>query len=100
MLYRLVLIVVVLLGNAQPALADSVQLKICANGGTPVYVATVLYVESLFGNSYQASGWYRIAQDRCNIVYDSEKANRNVVYLADLLRKIAPYYPDGKGEIR
>ena len=82
MLYRLVLIVVVLLGSAQPALADSVQLKICANGDTPVYVATVLYVESLFGNSYQASGWHRIAQDRCKIVYDSEKANRNVVYLS------------------
>lgn len=95
MLYRLLMFVAVAVGSALPAFADEpVTLSICARGDTAVYVASVIYVQSLLaGNSYQAAGWYRVDPGACKIVYNSDDANRNPVY-------IGVAYNDSTGVLR
>lgn len=78
--------------------AQSVTFTVCDAGDTALYVARVIHVESiLVGEAYVASGWYRIEPKACKVVYDSEKAMGNTVFLAymyrdtsDVLRNITP----------
>jgi len=97
MLQRLALVFVLVAGLAIPAAAQ-VTLKVCDAGDTTLYVARVIHVESiLLGEAYVGSGWYRIEPKDCKIVYDSEQAMGNMVFLAymyrdtsDVLRNVTP----------
>lgn len=61
-----------------PARADT-SVEICNQGNTTLHVARVVYAQSLlFGDSYRASGWYTVEQNRCGTVYDS--GNGETVY--------------------
>lgn len=61
-----------------PARADT-SVEICNQGNTTLHVARVVHAQSLlFGDSYRASGWYTVEQDRCSTVYDS--ADGETVY--------------------
>jgi hypothetical protein len=104
---RLLLWIVLAAGSTLPVFADEpVTLKICAGGDATVYVARVVYVQSLlFGNSYHAAGWYRVDPGDCKVVYDSDEAKRNPVYLAyayndagGVLRNMKP--PDDPGLVK
>ena len=86
MLQRAALLFVLVVALPIPAAAQ-VSLKVCDAGDTTLYVARVLHVESiLLGEAYVASGWYRIEPKDCKVVYDSEKAMGNMVFLAYMYR--------------
>ncbi|HEV2271919.1 MAG TPA: DUF1036 domain-containing protein [Steroidobacteraceae bacterium] len=74
----LLLCAVAVTGISVPARADT-SVEICNQGNTSLYVARVVYTQSLlFGDSYRAAGWYTVEQNRCSTVYDSE--NGDTVY--------------------
>jgi hypothetical protein len=61
-----------------PAQADT-SVEICNQGNTTLHVARVVYAQSLLrGESYRATGWYTVEQNRCGTVYDS--GNGETVY--------------------
>ncbi|MGH8200928.1 MAG: hypothetical protein ACREVO_11290 [Steroidobacteraceae bacterium] len=75
---ELLLCAVGVLGISVPARADT-SVEICSQGNTTLHVARVVYAQSLlFGDSYRATGWYTVEQNRCSTVYDS--GNGETVY--------------------
>ena len=56
----LLLCAVALMGISVTARADT-SVEICNQGNTTLYVARVVYTQSLlFGDSYRATGWYTV----------------------------------------
>jgi len=96
MRHRLLLLAIALMAISQPLLADQpLTLSVCAKGDATVYVSSVIYDQTflLERNSYLVAGWYTVDPGACTVVYNSNDANGNPVY-------VGVAYRDSNGILR